>query len=95
MFFKRMAATVTAVLLTQSTAAMPFDQMFPNHPGYDQPELDAILQSLDYQNGTIKLPGGQAELDVPLGYYYLSPEDAETVLVELWDNPPSFELGLG
>ncbi len=95
MFFKRMAATVTAVLLTHSAAAMPFDQMFPNHPGYDQPELDAILQSLDYQNGTIKLPGGQAELDVPLGYYYLSPEDAETVLVELWDNPPSYELGLG
>jgi len=74
---------------------MPFDQMFPNHPGYEQPQLDTILQSLDYQNGTIQLPGRQAELDVPLGYYYLNPQDAEKVLVELWGNPPSYELGLG
>ncbi len=95
MYFKHMAVAAAVSLMANAAAAMSFDQMFPNHPGYDEPQLDAILQSLDYQNGTIALPGGQGELDVPLGYYYLSPQDAETVLVDLWDNPPSYELGLG
>ena len=95
MQFKTLAAAAALAAFTTSAGAMSFEQMFPGHPGYDQPQLDAILQSLDYQNGTIALPGGQAELDVPLGFYYLNPEDAERVLVELWDNPPSYELGLG
>ncbi len=95
MHFKHLAAAASLALVTTPVVAMDFDQMFPGHPGYDQPQLDAILQSLDYQNGRVSLPGGQGELNVPLGYYYLDPEDAETVLVDLWENPPSDWLGLG
>jgi len=43
--------------------------------------------SLDRQTGTIALPNGVATLDVPDGYYYLSPQDSQRVLVEAWGNP--------
>ena len=46
-------------------------------------------ESLDRQTGSIELPNGVASLTVPETYYYLSPQDAEKVLVEAWGNPPS------
>lgn len=53
-----------------------------------------FLDSLTPQTGTIALPGGIASLDVPEGFYYLSPEDAKRVLEEAWGNPES-DLNLG
>lgn len=47
-------------------------------------ELAALLQALDPRTGDI----GLATLHVPDGFYYLDTEDAETVLVDLWGNPP-------
>jgi len=47
-----------------------------------------IWQSLNRQTGEISLPNGVATLNVPETFYYLSPEDAKTVLVEAWGNPP-------
>ncbi len=47
-----------------------------------------IWESLDPQTGSIPLPGGVATLVVPENYYYLNPEDAQKVLVEVWGNPP-------
>ncbi|MDO6717787.1 DUF2167 domain-containing protein [Psychrosphaera sp. 1_MG-2023] len=47
-----------------------------------------MLASLDLQTGNIKLPNAVATLNVPEDFYYLSPEDAEKVLVEIWGNPP-------
>lgn len=43
--------------------------------------------SLTFQQGKIALPGGIATLDLPAGFRYLSPADAERVLVEGWGNP--------
>ncbi len=54
-----------------------------------------FVHSLDYQDGIISLPGGKAVLDVPEGFYYLSPQDTERVLSEAWGNIPSEELSLG
>ena len=52
-------------------------------------------ESLNPQTGTIKLPGAVATLEVPESFYYLSPEDSETVLVDIWGNPPGGEtLGM-
>lgn len=48
---------------------------------------EKLWNSLDRQHGRIKLPNGVASLDVPEGFYYLKPEDAEKVLVEVWGNP--------
>jgi len=59
------------------------------------PELIALLKGLKYQQGEIDLRGGLAKLTVPKEFKYLGPDDAETVLVKLWGNPPSGEKPLG
>jgi uncharacterized membrane-anchored protein len=52
----------------------------------------AVWASLDQQQGEIVLPNGVATLNVPENFYYLSPEDTEKVLVEVWSNPPGAGL---
>jgi len=74
--------------------AKSFDDMFPGHQGYEYAEVNAALRSFDYQQGTVILPGGQARLEVPEGYYYLAPQDANVVLTYLWDNPEAETLGM-
>ena len=54
-------------------------------------EFDA---SLNRQTGVINLPGNKIQLDVPDGFYYLSPQDTKRVLEEAWGNPEG-ELTLG
>lgn len=52
-------------------------------------------ESLDRQTGEIKLEKAGATLNVPEDFYYLNSRDAETVLVEVWGNPPGQEtLGM-
>lgn len=46
-------------------------------------------ESLDRQTGEIMLPDARATLTVPENFYYLNPTDAQTVLVDIWGNPPS------
>ena len=47
-----------------------------------------IWDSLDPKTGEIKLPGAVATLNVPDGFYFLNAKDANTVLVDVWGNPP-------
>jgi len=47
-----------------------------------------LWESLDRRQGKIVLPNGVATLNVPENFYYLGPEDAEKVLVEVWGNIP-------
>lgn len=61
------------------------------------PEMTAeqFLAQLKLQTGKITLPGAIATLDLPANFRYLSPADAERVLVDAWGNPPGFEsLGM-
>lgn len=58
-------------------------------------ELRELAKNLKYQQGNIDLRGGLATLSVPKEFNYLGPDDAETVLVKLWGNPPSDEKPLG
>jgi uncharacterized membrane-anchored protein len=56
---------------------------------------EEFLASLNFQQGDITLPGDIATLALPDGFYYLSPEDTESVLVTAWGNPPGNEaLGM-
>lgn len=65
----------------------------------DQPasreELLKLMRALKYQHGVINLPGGAAKLNLPTNISYLDPIDTDTVLVKLWDNPPSGVKTLG
>ncbi|WP_299020120.1 DUF2167 domain-containing protein [uncultured Photobacterium sp.] len=47
-----------------------------------------VWNSLERQTGEIKLSGATATLNIPEDFYYLSSSDAETVLVDVWGNPP-------
>jgi len=47
-----------------------------------------VWNSLDRKTGKVKLPDGVATLDVPQDFYYLGPDDTQTVLVKVWGNPP-------
>ncbi|MBN0989006.1 DUF2167 domain-containing protein [Amphritea sp. ZJ14W] len=51
-------------------------------------EARNLLDSLNHQTGKVALPNGVASLDVPDSFYYLSPEDSEKVLVDVWGNLP-------
>jgi len=59
------------------------------------PRVVALLKSLKYQQGEIDLRGGLAKLTVPKEFNFLGSDDAETVLVKLWGNPPSEQKPLG
>lgn len=48
---------------------------------------DSVQNTLSWKTGHIALPGGKAALDLPEGYRYLDPDDARTVLENLWGNP--------
>lgn len=57
-----------------------------------QEEIDAyyaeIEASLDRRTGVIPLSIAHVTLNVPDGYYFLDAEDAQTVLEDVWGNPP-------
>jgi uncharacterized membrane-anchored protein len=58
-------------------------------------EADTLISSLKYQQGTIRLHGDLATLDVPEQFRFLNGADSNTVLVGLWGNPPQEEpLGM-
>ena len=54
-----------------------------------------IAKKLKYRQGTIDLRNGLATLNLPKEFNYLGPDDAETVLVKLWHNPPEEGKTLG
>ncbi len=58
-------------------------------------EVVQTVKNLKYQQGEIDLRGGLAKLTVPKEFNFLGPDDAETVLVKLWGNPPSKNKPLG
>jgi len=55
-------------------------------------ELQALLSSLDPQTGDVQLGDGLATLHVPEDFYFYDTQDAETVLVGLWGNPPGQDV---
>jgi len=54
-----------------------------------------FVKGLKYQQGEINLQDGLAKLTVPKEFNFLGPDDAETVLVKFWGNPPSRQKPLG
>ncbi|MDH4109835.1 MAG: DUF2167 domain-containing protein [Gammaproteobacteria bacterium] len=68
-----------------------FETLTPEEQAqYEQ--LATLLESLDPQKGDIVLGDGLATLRVPEDFYYLDGQDAETVLVDLWGNPPGQDV---
>ncbi|WP_257572566.1 DUF2167 domain-containing protein [Janthinobacterium sp. UMAB-56] len=88
---KRLLTALLCLTLSGLTAAAPADEKAA------APEMTAeqFLAQLHLQRGKITLPGAIATLDLPANFRYLSPADAERVLVDAWGNPPGMEsLGM-
>ncbi len=58
-------------------------------------EREEIVSKLKFQQGVVTLKDGLATIKLPENFRYLDPEQAETVLVRLWGNPPGGEKSLG
>lgn len=78
---------LAALTITTQANAKSFHDMF----GAEPPAGDegVVLKTLDFQQGAIKIPTANATLNVSDQFYYLNPQDAKKVLVELWGNPES------
>ncbi|PRX55153.1 DUF2167 domain-containing protein [Flagellimonas meridianipacifica] len=59
-----------------------------------QKALDSINNSFNFQQGKITLGVDLATLSVPTGFKFLDGEQSQTVLTDLWGNPPSECLGM-
>ncbi|MDB6174956.1 MAG: Protein of unknown function rane [Chthoniobacteraceae bacterium] len=58
-------------------------------------KIEALLDRLKFEKGQIELKGGLAKVNLPEGFRFLGPEDAEVVLTKLWGNPPGGARPLG
>lgn len=85
---KLFSAAITAAIMgfAQAAFAMPFAEMFPQYQDEFNAEDIEALNRLDYKQGTIKIGGGIATLEVPEGYYFLDTKDSKIVLFEFWGN---------
>lgn len=94
--FASLAAGAISFVLSIQVQAETFATLWPDiaaDPGAS--EITALLEKLDFQTGTVMLPGGKAQLEQGDAFYYLSPKDSEYVLTELWGNPPGGAQTLG
>lgn len=82
-------ALVFSLLLPLSTMAQEAAEPTAEDVATYQAWMAQTLASLSPQKGTIELPNGIAILEVPEAFYYLSPENADLVLTQIWGNPPS------
>lgn len=60
----------------------------------EQAQAQAFFDSLNRRTGAISLLDGKLTLTVPESHYFIGPEDARRVLVEVWRNPPAAAEGV-
>ena len=58
-------------------------------------EREETVSKLKFQQGEIKIKDGMATLKASANFRYLDPDQTDTVLVQLWGNPPRQEKTLG
>jgi uncharacterized membrane-anchored protein len=87
-FLRAFSISAFVVLAFCSTAnAELFKDAFPKIFAQLDQKYQADVGKLELQHGTVVLEGGIAKVDVPEGYYFLGPKDAQYVIETLWDNP--------
>lgn len=65
-------------------------------PALEAVDGEASSSELAYQTGVVELPGGIARVELPDGFHYLSPAEAQDVLRSMGGPPPgTAELLLG
>ena len=55
---------------------------------------DRLTQTMKRQTGTVHIAAANADLNLGDAYYFVGPEDARTILVDVWRNPPGAATGV-
>lgn len=89
-----LVAALVAILSAPAALAASFEDMFPGVAEQMPEDLRPGLEAMDLKQGHTQI-GAIAFIDVPEGYYFLGPKDAEFVLTTLWGNPDASQtLGM-
>lgn len=62
-------------------------QLFAEVPAAEPTSGGDLLDSFDFQQGLIELPGDVAQLNVPESFRYINPGDTKRFLEDGWGNP--------
>ncbi len=80
------AALLLGLCASSLAEAKPFERMFPGQRPENR-EAYQFLRSLDYKQGTVRIPEANATFKISKGFYFLDREDANKVMTEAWGNP--------
>jgi uncharacterized membrane-anchored protein len=85
-----------ASLLCVASVILTTASIFSQNPKHQlsQEERQKIVDSLKWQTGSIPLSEGRVTVTLKDGYRFLNAADARKVLTDLWQNPPSNDLGM-
>ncbi|WP_082662936.1 MULTISPECIES: DUF2167 domain-containing protein [unclassified Sphingopyxis] len=90
-----MALAATTPAVTAATAATA------SGPAAEQAAIAAqqaaaqrLMASMKRQTGTIHIAAADADLNLGDAYYFVGAEDARTILVDVWRNPPGSATGV-
>lgn len=78
-----------SLLLAQDAAETETEPNFEEIMAVYQAFADSFAQHVTFETGAVSLGEDLAKIQVPQGFKYLNPKDSETVLTDLWGNPPS------
>jgi uncharacterized membrane-anchored protein len=84
--YSLMLALLLSVLMIKAQDTTAVSDSSDNTEAYFQ-KLDSLIAAFDYKTGEIKLRD-LALVNVPPGFKFLQPIDAQTVLTDVWRNPP-------
>lgn len=59
-----------------------------------QAAADRLTKTMKRQTGTVHIVVANADLNLGDAYYFVGPEDARTILVDVWRNPPGAATGV-
>lgn len=79
-----LTALMPACLHAQDRTALYSDDGERDHEAY----IDSLIGAFTFVVGEVALAEGAATLTVPAGYKFLGAEQAEQLVVEVWENPP-------
>jgi uncharacterized membrane-anchored protein len=54
--------------------------------------IDSVSNAMNWQNGTVALPKGFANLNLPKDFKFLNAEQSEYILNKIWGNPPRTDI---
>lgn len=86
MKFAATAALFLGLCASGFAEAKSFERMFPGQRPENR-DVYQFLRSLDYKQGTVRIPEANATLKITKGFYFLDRDDANKVMTQAWGNP--------